>query len=93
MVQAGPGRVGVGRPEQRNAVVVAVAAQEDGTAGHQVVATGVGNLEPEHVGNEQTRAFDVADIQCDAADPAQWEGRLCGCHDDFPPVARLYHGL
>ena len=52
MVQAAGAGFAAGRLEQRDAVMVGVAAQEHRAARHHVVAVDVGDLETQHVGVE-----------------------------------------
>lgn len=78
VVQAGAGLVGVGRLEQRDAVVVGVQAQEHGAAGHVVLAIDIRDAETQHLRVEPGRAFDVRHIERDMADFSQPEGQAGG---------------
>ena len=66
-------RFGLQRADERNAVMVGVAAQEDHAAGHHLLRIDVRNLEAEHLGVEPCGPLDVAHIENDVSQLADTE--------------------
>ncbi len=66
-------RFGLHRADERNAVMVRVAAQEDHAAGHHLFRIDVRNLEAEHLGVESRRALHVAHVENDVSQLADTE--------------------
>ena len=61
------------RTDKRDAVMVGVAAQKHHAARHHLLGIDVGDLEPQHLGIEPRRTFDILHIEHDMPDLADAE--------------------
>jgi hypothetical protein len=75
MVEVEISRLLCHRADERDSVMIGVAAQKDHAPGHHLLRIDVRDLKPEHFGVEPRRAFDVAHVQDDMAQLADAEGQ------------------
>ena len=66
------------RADERDAVMVRVAAKKDHAAGHHLFRIDVRNLKAEHFGVKPRRSLDVAHVENDVSQLADAKGKPAG---------------